>query len=318
MALLLFIAVFLVSLISVFFTAKKMKKLKVLGRDINKKEKVFLPEATGIALLVPLWLGILYIVFFENYNPAFIILALAVTGFSIIGLLDDLKKIFGNISWKKRAGPVALFSLVFAFLFTPDFLWVPFLAVYIAGIASLQNTFAGMNGWEIGSGFIISCFVVILLLSTQFFLPAIVLCAMVLGLLFWNFFPAKVFPGDSGTLLIGGMIAGIMVETENVLLMGTVFLFFIPHLIDFFLLKLRTNKKDVSQKAMFPYELDEKQRIKIPEYKDKSQRLDFAKLIIKIFGPKKEWWIVLLIWIFVFLNCLLWFFVFQSARELVF
>jgi UDP-N-acetylglucosamine--dolichyl-phosphate N-acetylglucosaminephosphotransferase len=314
----LFAGIFFISAASVFFAAKKMKKMKVLGKDINKQKEIFLPEATGIALLVPLWIGIFIIIAFENFNTGFFVLGLAVSGYSIIGLLDDLKKKYrGSLSWKARAIPVCLFSLAFSFLFAPHWALAPLLAAYIVGLAALQNTFAGLNGWEVGSGFIISCFVAILLVTTQFFLLAIVFSAAILGLLFWNFFPAKVFPGDSGTLLMGGMIGTMLVLTANMLLMATVFMFYLPHLIDFFALKLRTNKKDLSQKAILPYAILENGKLGISNYPDKKERLDFAKLIIKIFGPMKEWQIVAIIWLIVFLNCLFWFLAFLFARNII-
>ncbi|MDD5163353.1 MAG: hypothetical protein PHD95_04050 [Candidatus ainarchaeum sp.] len=315
--LLLFAVIFFAGAASVFFAAKKMKKIGVLGRDINKQKKVFLPEACGIALLVPVWIGIFLIIAFENFNAGFFILGLAVTGCSIIGLFDDLKKKFrGSLSWKARAVPISLFCLAFAFLFSQHWALVPLLALFIVGLAALQNTFAGLNGWEIGSGFIISCFVAALLVTTQFFLLAIVFSAAILGLLFWNFFPAKVFPGDSGTLLIGGMIGCVLVLTGNIMLMAIVFLFYLPHLIDFFVLKLRTNKKDLSQKAIQPYAILENGKLGIPDYPDKKERLDFAKLVIKIFGPMKEWQVVSVIWLIVFLNCLFWFLAFIFARNI--
>ncbi|MDD5148100.1 MAG: hypothetical protein PHH08_01400 [Candidatus ainarchaeum sp.] len=312
---LLFAAVFIISAASVFFAAKKMKKSGILGRDINKEKGVFLPEATGIALLVPLWTGIFIILAFENFNIGFIVLGLAATGCSIIGFFDDLKKKFrGSLSWAARAVPISVFCLVFAFLFAQHWLLAPLLALFIVGLAALQNTFAGLNGWEIGSGFIISCFVAALLATTQFFLLAIVFSAAILGLLFWNFYPAKVFPGDSGTLLIGGMIGCILVLTANIMLMAVSLMFYLPHLIDFFVLKLRTNRKDVSQKKFPPYSL-ENGKIGIPKCPGGKERLDFAKLIIKIFGPMKEWQAVSVIWGIVFLNCLFWFFVFIFARK---
>jgi len=114
---LLFAIIFLASVASVFVVAKKMKKSGILGRDLNKQKEVFLPEATGIALLVPIWIGIAIIIAFENFNAGFFVLGLALTGCSIIGLLDDVKKKFrGSLSWKARGIPIALFALAFSFL----------------------------------------------------------------------------------------------------------------------------------------------------------------------------------------------------------
>jgi len=233
-----------------------------------------------------------------------------------MGFWDDItKKKKGSLSWKARGIPVAVFSLAFAFLFAPHWALAPLLAAYILGLAALENTFAGLNGWEIGSGLIICFFTAMLLVNTQFFLLAIVFCAAVLGLLVWNFFPARVFPGDSGTLMIGGMVGCAIVLTNNILMAAIVLMFFLPHLIDFFVLKMRTNKADVSQKKILPYALLENGALAIPKGPDGKERLDFAKLIIKIFSPQKEWKIVLVIWAIVFLNCLFWFFMFRFLQN---
>jgi hypothetical protein len=76
-------------------------------------------------------------------------------------------------------------------------------------------------------------------------------------------------------------------------------------LIDFFLLKLISNRKDLSQQKFRPYKLLEDGRLGIPDYPDKKVRYDFAKLILRIFGPLKEWQIVLVIWLVVLINSLL-------------
>ena len=71
-----------------------------------------------------------------------------------------------------------------------------------------------------------------------------------------------------------------------------------------------TNAKDVSQSAIKPYALHDG-KIAIPKYEGRT-RYDFAKLIVKIFGPLKEWKIVIAIWAVVIVNCLFWTLVFQA------
>jgi hypothetical protein len=85
-----------------------------------------------------------------------------------------------------------------------------------------------------------------------------------------------------------------------------VFLCFLPHMVDFFLLKMVTNRKDASQHRQRPYKLLSSGRLTIPDYPDKKERLDFAKLMMKIFGPLYEWEAVVIIWCIVLLNAFFW------------
>ncbi len=283
------------------------KKEFAVGVDINKADQRKIPEGAGIALLIPIWAGIA-ISIFNQLNLDLIGWGLMISGFSLIGFVDDLKHKFlsDSVPWIKRALPIAIISLAFAFFYSANLVWWIPISLFIAGLASFQNTFAGLNGWEVGSGFIICLFLTYLLIGTSVFIPALVLCGSVLGLLLWNKFPASVFPGDSGTLLIGSAVAGLVVLSGKIELMCLVFLFFLPHIIDFFLLKLITNPTDSSQSRLKPYRLLPDGKLAIPEYGDSKTRYDFAKLILKIFGPLKEWQTVLIIWLVVAINCLLW------------
>ena len=312
--LLFFIVPFLVSVAAVFIVAKFNFRNKMTGKDINKKDKKELPEGTGIALLAPLWASIIMFNFLVAENSGFVAFGLTVSVLSIVGFLDDRKQKFKvrTISWTSRAAIVSLVCLMFAMFYAPNFLWLLPFAVFIAGLAAFQNTFAGLNGWEVGSGFIIAFFVALLLLSSGPLPIAIALVASIAGLLIFNLYPAKVFPGDSGTLLIGSGIACIVILTQRIELIFLTALFYLPHAVDFFLLKFMTNRNDMSQSLHLPYALTHDNKLKIPVEKDKKIRYDFAKLLLKIFGPMPEWLVVIIIWIVVAVNCLFWIFVFRQ------
>jgi len=301
---------FLLSLTFTYLAAKINARNGIIGKDINKARHPILPEAAGIALLVPTWIMIsaLMLFFIGEFNLFYFIFGLIVTAFAFIGLMDDTKHKFmmKTTPWVFRAVPVAFVSLIFGAVNFHDPFWAVLIAALVAGFASLENTFAGLNGWEIGSGFIISLFVTLIVsrsLDPNLVLLALALNGMILGLLFWNRFPARVFPGDSGTLFIGSAIAAILVMNQSLEMILLGVLFFLPHMVDFFILKLLTNPKDVSQARTLPYRLLGNGKLAIPHGKEK---LDFAKLIIKIFGPLKEWQIVFVIWAIVALNCLFW------------
>ena len=307
-----FLATFVLSVAFVYFFAKLNKKNGIIGKDVNKLDQRIIPEAGGIAFLVPVWIAIIAIaaLYQQGFNMFYFIFGLIVTAFAFIGLLDDTKHKFmmKATPWAFRAVPIAFVSLLFGAVHFHDPLWAFAIALFIAGIASLENTFAGLNGWEIGSGLIISLFVTLIVatsLDPNLVLLALALNGMILGLLFWNHFPTKVFPGDSGTLFIGSAIAAILVMNQNfdMILLGV--LFFLPHILDFFGLNLLTNPKDMSQSQNLPYAILSDGRLSIPKTGNGS-KLDFAKLLMKIFGPMEEWQIVAIIWVVVFSNCLFW------------
>jgi len=309
----LYIALFLVSfffsLISIHFYRKLNESRKIaIGVDINKEDQRKICEGTGIALLSGIWFALAVFFAFKGIRIELIAWGLLLSIFSVIGFIDDAKPKFVKsiIGWRARALPIGLIAFAFAFFFSPNIFWVIPIALYIAGLASFENTFAGLNGWSGGSGLIIAIASSILLFGTPYFSLGLILVASIIAFLCWNKYPSRVLEGDAGTLLIGSAIAGLFVLTKQIHLMAFSLLFFIPHIIDFFFLKMLTNPKDATQQKMRPYALLKDGRIATPEYSDKRIRYDFAKLVIRIFDPLKEWKIVLIIWIIVALNCVLW------------
>jgi len=305
-----FVIPFIISVIAVLFVAKQNKKMKITGKDINKINKRELPEGVGLALLAPLWTGIIMFNLLIAENTGFIAFGLTITVLCIVGFLDDRKQKFKvrTVSWTSRAAIVSLVCMMFAMFYAPNIFWILPFAIFVAGLASFENTFAGLNGWEVGSGFIIACFVALLLVSSGPLPIAIALVGTIAGLLIFNVYPAKVFPGDSGTLLIGGSIACIIILTQRIELIFLTVLFFLPHITDF-LLKFLTNKDDMSQSKNMPYAIGKVNKLRIPQGKP---RYDFAKMLLKIFGPMHEWLVVAVIWTIVAANCLFWILVFSG------
>ncbi len=308
---LLFFAIpFIISVIAVLFVAKQNRKMKITGRDINKINKKELPEGIGLALLAPIWTAIIMFNLLIAENTGFIAFGLTITVLCIVGFLDDRKQKFKvrTVSWTSRAAIVSLVCMMFAMFYAPNVFWILPFAIFVAGLASFENTFAGLNGWEVGSGFIIACFVALLLVSSGPLPIAIALVGAIAGLLIFNICPAKVFPGDSGTLLIGGSIACIIILTQRIELIFLAILFFLPHIIDF-LLKFLTNKDDMSQSKNLPYTIGKDNKLRIPHGKP---RYDFAKMLLRILGPMHEWLVVAVIWTIVAANCLFWILVFSE------
>ncbi|HIH09598.1 MAG TPA: glycosyl transferase family 4, partial [Candidatus Diapherotrites archaeon] len=233
-------AVFLSSFILTFLVTpvliRKMAKRGIVGKDMNKYEKPGIAELGGVSPLLGISLGIIVAIFISTYIGGLDVnltllfasfLTILLVGF--IGVIDDL------IGWKKgiRQWQHALFP-VFAALplmavqAGTDIVILPFLGAAslgvlysliivplgITGSSNAFNMLAGFNGLEAGLGIIL-----IGTLSLIAFLTgrteALILGAAILGALIaflrYNWFPAKVFGGDSLTLMIGASVATISI-----------------------------------------------------------------------------------------------------------
>lgn len=308
MELIVFFVILIISLMSVYTIEKINKKRGIIGKNYVKKDDPPITEAGGIALTIPITiLFIAYLIFIEPRIEV-AVLGVILIIFSLIGYLDDTKSKFiqGSYGWEVRTIPTIILGLCFAALVSPNLLWIIPFTLFLGGMAGLENTFAGLNGWEVGSGSIALIFVTIILQNTIFYPLAIGITAAAIGLLLFNKYPAKILPGDSGTLIIGASIGGLLLLTKNPTIMLLGLLFFLPNIIDLFLLKIITNLRDMSQSRQRPYKILDDGRLGIPEYKDGKTKYDFAKMIIKIFGPLKEWQIVIIIWIIVITNNIIW------------
>ncbi|MBU2476018.1 hypothetical protein KKG83_00955 [Candidatus Micrarchaeota archaeon] len=314
MDLIYFFAPLILCLIGIYFFDKiSRKKNFVLGTDINKKTLNKTPEATGLILLIVLWVFVLGKGLIDGIELNILYWLGMVTVFSLVGFIDDTRTKWTKkeLGWGKRAVPILLLSVLFGFLVSGEIISGILLGIFVAVFSSFHNTFAGLNGWEVGSSYIIALIAAFLLIGTMLFVYSVAVSALILALLVFNIYPAKVFPGDSGTLFMGSTITGLIALTLNKELLFLFSFFYLPHLIDFLFLKMLTNPEDPTQIKIKPYKLLENGKLGMPDYKGK-KRYDFAKLIIRIFGPLKEWQIVLINWIVVGLNCFIWLIVFNA------
>jgi phospho-N-acetylmuramoyl-pentapeptide-transferase len=92
------------------------------------------------------------------------------------------------------------------------FLYYIIAAVVIVGIVNSVNLTDGVDGLN-GSVTFFACVIFMLIASMLSCLGITVMCAAsagaCLGFLVWNFHPAKVFMGDTGSLFLGGLVCAI-------------------------------------------------------------------------------------------------------------
>lgn len=248
---------FLSTYILMPYWIKAAKKTGLVGKDVNKFEKPEVAEFGGIAIVAGFMAGILVYIglstfYFGNTTHLILILAAVSTilGITIVGMLDDLLgwKI-GLAQWEKPllTLPVALPMMAVnageSVMNLPIFGAVDFGILYpliiipagIVGAANGYNMLAGYNGLEAGMGVIILSVLGFAAWQGGYGWVAVFSLCMVFSLLAflrYNWYPAKVFPGDTATYSIGALIAcvAIMGNMEKIAI-GLFALYFIEFLI---------------------------------------------------------------------------------------
>jgi len=227
--------------ITLFLTQRwirSARSAKLLGRDLNKYENPFVPEAGGIAVALAVCFSVQIYVFLKTFRllgipethivEAFAISAtVLLAGF--IGFTDDI------LGWKRGltqfrkvlltipiAIPLMVINAGHSKMNLPFFGLVDFGLIYplllvpvgVIGTTNGFNLLAGYNGLEAGMGLIIfTAFGVTGLIVGKYWISliAFIVSASLLAFLYFNWYPAKVFPGDSLTYSIGSLIAAIAI-----------------------------------------------------------------------------------------------------------
>ncbi len=210
----------------------RMQAQQIVAPDMNKPGKPLVAEMGGTTVFFGFAAATIFGIFWHSFvSPIEINLTLLFAGFStilmigFIGIFDDL------IGWKKgiRKYQHALFPLFAALplmavkagttvislpAIGPIDVGIAYALVLIplgvTGAANATNMLAGLNGLEAGLGSVLTGTMLVLSILTGQVEAAIISAAMLgalVGFLRFNWYPAKIFPGDAVTLMIGASIA---------------------------------------------------------------------------------------------------------------
>src|SRR6266571_6351490 len=182
-----------------------------------------IPRLGGIALLLGIFVPALAFLTLDGVYRGILLGAAVAT---CIGVVDDFR---GLPWWAKLAGQLSAAGIAVGFgvqvnRFTfpvigiqqlPDWVGVPATLLWIVAIMNMVNFLDGMDGLAAGICAIAgSTFAVIALSLGK--PEAAILSAIVAGACFGflrhNFYPARIFMGDSGALLLGFVLATIAVQ----------------------------------------------------------------------------------------------------------
>ena len=237
---------FIAALLATWLCKKIALKFGIVDKPDNlvKTHKATVAYLGGIGILVGLTAGILTGIYYlrdqEYFPTAFIWLIGVLAGGAIacfIGLVDD---IFDMKPWQKLLGQVIAaavlvvvgirpvlryFAVPFAWEMPPNVetvLGVPLVILFVVGAANSLNLLDGLDGLCAGVTAIIA-FAMLLLaihLGTWGFSETgdpvrLIICLGLLGgvcgFLPFNRYPAKIFMGDAGSMLLGFVAGALMI-----------------------------------------------------------------------------------------------------------
>tara|TARA_Y100000310_G_scaffold315235_1_gene365547 strand:+ start:1169 stop:2182 length:1014 start_codon:yes stop_codon:yes gene_type:complete len=229
------------------WSIKYLRKIKLVVKDQNKKNKPFVPISGGMAVLSGLFVGLMLYIFLQTFFPdgyfienkmlMYLLSGLiSIIMITFIGFIDDLMiredKEFssGLRQWQKplltltAAIPLVVVNagvstLTIPFLGRLDvgLIYPLFLIpIGVVGAANMVNLLAGFNGLETGMGMgYIGMLTLYAYVNRDFFamerttvvIIGSIVFAALLAFYLFNKDPAKILPGDSLTYLLGGVLA---------------------------------------------------------------------------------------------------------------
>jgi len=238
----------------------------LVGKDMNKRGKILVAEAGGFSVAIGISIGLLFYILLKGLFgtaadfrmvEAFAVVSITLLA-SFLGFVDDV------LGWKRGlpqwvkpllSVPIAMPFVSLALLYSLgnglsryipvppslahyvySFILVP---VGVIGATNAINMLAGFNGLEAGMSLIILLFFALHALvhgSLWITLFCAVGVAALLAFLLFNWYPARVFPGDTLTYAMGAYIAAMAI-LGSMELFGVVL--FIPYFIEL-VLKLRS------------------------------------------------------------------------------
>ena len=225
------IIIFIAGFISTYFLLpyiiKIMKNKRYIGYDIHKNDRPEVAESGGISMVLGVILSSILLMFlFPLFFNWILIFILTVILAGIIGFIDDrvkLKSLY-KIGLTIFTGSIIFFANYFGYIKINSPI-IPFLGqtrlsilypllipIIVAVFANTTNMLEGYNGEGSGTCLIAACFILICSIiwdSAEALLFSIITIAVLIPFFMFNRYPAKIFPGDIGTLSIGVMFACI-------------------------------------------------------------------------------------------------------------
>jgi len=262
--------------------------------DNHKPNKPKIPRPGGPILLLSIITGELILFFITgSYEIIGIILTTSIA--FLIGIIDDFRTMPG---WFKPAAlilasiPLIIFhvyenqlNIIFGNTFIP-LLYIPLILIAIPLVGNTINSIDVFNG--AATGFLIIAMIpllisALLLGKLEIFLIELPFFASLLGFYRFHKYPSKIFPGDSGTLLMGAMYGSFAIASQSEII---AIIALLPAIMNSFLF-LSSVKKIVEHRQIKSRPTILKDDYRLEASKEKTAPITLVRLIL-LDGPLSE------------------------------
>lgn len=200
----------------VIFQAKKWEVFDYPSE--RRVHQIPVPRLGGIAIYLSFWLTIFYLIDINRMITGFFV---GSTVLFLVGIVDDIRgmRALHKFFWQILAAVIPLFfsvpQITLPFLGTvPGIVGYLFAVFWIVGVVNTVNMSDGLDGLAAGI-----CFMAALLLFWSAYRihqePAtyllLALAGAALGFLVFNFHPARIFMGDSGSMFLGYILGAVSI-----------------------------------------------------------------------------------------------------------
>jgi len=262
--------------------------------DSHKPNKPMVPRPGGPVLLLSIIAGELILFFMTGINEIMGIIITTAIAF-VVGFIDDFKIMPG---WFKPAAlilasiPIIMFhaydnqlNVIFGYVFIP-LLYIPLILIAIPLVGNTINSIDVFNG--AATGFLIITMVPLLLSSLLFgsldiFLIELPFFASLLAFYKFHKYPSKIFPGDSGTLIMGAMYGSFAIASQSEII---AIIALLPAIMNSFLF-LSSVRKIVEHRQIKARPTIIKDDYRLEASKEKDAPITLVRLIL-LDGPLSE------------------------------
>ena len=190
---------------------RKLEEADIVGKDIHKSWKPVVAEMGGFGIIFGFVIGMFSGIYMHDiiaFQLVTVLVVILLVG--MIGIIDDLLA----LSSKSKFFLLFIAGLPLMWVAPPNvgLFYLIVIPIALSIGSNLTNMLAGLNGIESGLGVIsmtsltIAC---ILLGKYDVTIISMSMLGALLAFLYFNRYPAKIFPGDTGTLIIGAAIVCI-------------------------------------------------------------------------------------------------------------
>ncbi|TMI73269.1 MAG: undecaprenyl/decaprenyl-phosphate alpha-N-acetylglucosaminyl 1-phosphate transferase [Bacteroidetes bacterium] len=228
-ALLCFVTAFVVTMLSIPLIIKLSRKYDLYDMPNERKEHVLpVPTMGGIAVVAGMLAALgLWLPF--HYDTPQVCFFFSVAVLLSLGIMDDLRDLSARYKFFIQAALATLMAIsgiritsfegLFGIYELPLAAQYTFTLLTIAGVTNAFNLIDGIDGLAGGIGFMSLTTLGIFLTMNGDIISALIafsLAGAVVAFLYFNFNPAKIFLGDTGSLVLGFSIAVLCIRLMQV------------------------------------------------------------------------------------------------------